>query len=61
MATFRNMSTINVGIFTDTFDFNLTTLCLQHFLDREYKKACSEMSGVDPSEIGTLLLFQVYF
>jgi hypothetical protein len=59
MAAFRNMSTINVGIFTDIFDFNLTTLCLQYFLDREYKKICSNMAGVLPVELDSLLFFQV--
>jgi hypothetical protein len=52
MAAFRNMSTINIGIFTDIYDFNLTTHCLAHFLDREYKNRCSTLYQ-------SWLLFQV--
>jgi hypothetical protein len=60
MAAFRDISTINVGMFTDVFDFNLTTQCLHHFLDRGYKMCCSKMDRAPPSDIGSLLFFQVY-
>jgi hypothetical protein len=59
MATFRDMKTINAGIFTNVFDFNLTTLCLQYFLDSEYKKRCSKMAGIAPADISSLLFVQV--
>jgi hypothetical protein len=61
MANFRDMKTINAGIFAGVFDFNLTTLCLQHFLDKEYKKNCSTMAGVLPVDIGSLLFYQVRY
>jgi hypothetical protein len=59
MTTFRDMKTINAGIFPDNPDFNAMTLCLQHFLDREHKKRCSKMTGVGPADTGSLLFFQV--
>jgi hypothetical protein len=59
MTNLRGMTTISAGIFTNYMDFNLTTLCLQHFLDREYKNRCSKMAGVGPADIGSLLFFQV--
>jgi hypothetical protein len=59
MATLRDMKTINAGIFTDVFDFNLATICLTHFLDRKYKNMCSNMTGVAPTATGSLLFFQV--
>jgi hypothetical protein len=59
MSNFRDLKTINAGILTGVFDFNLTTHCLQHFLEKEHKKMCSKMDGVSPGSIGTLLFFQV--
>jgi hypothetical protein len=59
MAAFRNMSTINTGISPYNLDFNLATLCLQHFFDIEYKNRCSKISGASPAAIGSLLFFQV--
>jgi hypothetical protein len=59
MTTFRDIKTINVGVFTNILESNLTTLCLKHFLDREYKNRCSKIAGVGPADIGSLLFFQV--
>jgi hypothetical protein len=59
MATLRDITTINTAIFTNIFEFNLTTLCLQYFLDREYKKICSKTVDNAPADVGSLLFFQV--
>jgi hypothetical protein len=61
MPTFRDMNTVNAGIFADTYDLDLITHCLQHFLDREYKKNCSKMAGIATADIGSLLFYQVRY
>ena len=59
MSTFRNMSTINVGIFTGDMEFNVTAYCLQHQFESAYRGTCIKKAGVDPTDMGTLLFFQV--
>jgi hypothetical protein len=53
------MKPIRAGIFSDEFDFNLTTICLKDFLDRQYKQNCSNITGMWPSGAGAMLFFQV--
>jgi hypothetical protein len=59
MTALRDMKLLNAGIFADDQDYNLTSLCMTHFLDRQYKKNCTSITGVSPSAIGPLVFFQV--
>jgi hypothetical protein len=56
---FRNFPQIKVGIFNETFDFNLTSQCLKHGIDREMRQICKNMPSLWPNAAGALQYFPV--
>jgi hypothetical protein len=56
---FREIPTINVGIYTDYSDFNVTQFCMKNALDRENIHSCKIIPGMWPTGAGALLFYPV--
>ena len=57
---FANMTNMTVGLFSDT-DFNITSFCMTHGLERQFKQDCGKIKGMWPDLAGALLFFQVNY
>jgi hypothetical protein len=57
---FRNMTNMTAGLFTD-IDYNATSICMKHGLEREHKLNCHNITGMWPNSAGALLFFQVNY
>jgi hypothetical protein len=55
MTRLGEMQPVTAGILTEYIDFNLTSLCMRHFLDRQYTKQCSSNPEMWSSGAGALL------
>jgi hypothetical protein len=59
MSRLGKMQPVTAGILTEYINFNLTSLCMRYFLDRQYTKQCSSILALWPSGAGALLYLQV--
>lgn len=56
----RSMQNITAGI-PATVDFNRTSFCMRHWLDREWKRNCSRIEGLTDTLSAMLMFFQVRY
>jgi hypothetical protein len=51
---------VSAGVFVDTFDFEMASLCMKDGLNRKYWDKCGNITGLWPSGAGALIFYQVY-
>jgi hypothetical protein len=57
--SFAQMQNLTAGVFSQLIDFNATSLCMKHGLDRDVKPICENMTGLWPALAGALQYFPV--
>jgi hypothetical protein len=57
--SFAQMQNLTAGVFSQLIDFNATSLCIKHGLDRDVKPICVNIQGLSPAFAGALQYFPV--
>jgi hypothetical protein len=57
--SFAQMQNLTAGIFSQLIDFNKTSLCMKHGLDKDMKLKCENIPGLWPAFAGMLQFLPV--